>query len=94
LHIAKSGSRFKVLENYEYKGKTLILLLHLTDDEGWEVFKNNIMDIDSDIVSSSIERFKDKSFKEPVPELSSKDWLDRCEFPVGIDESGNCFVVE
>lgn len=94
LPIAKSGSRFKVLENYEYKGKTLILLLHLPDDEGWEVFKNNIMDIDSDIVSSSIERFKDKCFKEPVPELSTKDWLDRCEFPVGIDESGNCFAVE
>jgi hypothetical protein len=94
LHVATSGSRFKVLENYEYNGKTLILLLHLPDDEGWKVFEKNKINIDDSIVDSSIERFKEKCFKDPVPELSTKDWLERCQFPIGMDESGNLFAVE
>ena len=93
LHVAKSDSRFKVLENYEYKGKTLILLLHLPDN-GWKVFEKIKINIDVDITPDSIKRFKNKCLKEPIPELGSKDWLERCQFPIGMDENGNWFTVE
>ena len=94
LHVSKSGSRFKVLENYECKGKTLILLLHLPDDETWKLFEKIKINIDDDITASSIERFEEKCLKDPIPELATIDWLQRCQFPVGMDEGGNWFAVE
>ncbi len=93
LHVAKSDARFKVLENYEYKGKTLILLLHLPDN-GWKVFEKIKINLDVNITSDAIERFKDKCLKEPIPDLSSNDWLERCQFPIGMNENGNWFSVE
>jgi len=93
LHVAQAGSIFKVLEKYEHEGKTLILLLHLPDD-GWRIFKDIKIDIDDDIVASSIERFKDKCFQKPIPELSTNDWLERCKFPIGMNADGNRFSVE
>lgn len=39
LHVANSGSRFKVLGTHIYKGKTAIVLLHLLDDDSWKIYK-------------------------------------------------------
>lgn len=94
LHVAKRDSRFKILENYEYNGKRLILLLHLPDDESWRIFSEIKLNIDEELVASCIERFKSKCEEEPIPELAKKDWLDRCSFPIGMDDEGNIFDVE
>ena len=94
LHVARSGSRFKVLENYEYHGKTLILLLHLPDDESWKIFQEIQLSIDEELVENCIERFKNKCFEKPIPELAKKDWLERCAHPIGMDENGNIFDIK
>jgi hypothetical protein len=39
LCVAQSGARFKVLGTHVHNGKTLILLLHLPDDESWELIR-------------------------------------------------------
>lgn len=94
LHTAKSGSRFKVLNNYKYNGKRLILLLHLPDSESWAMFKELKLNIDEELVANCIDRFKNKCEKEPIPELANEDWLKRCAFPIGMDEDGNLFDLE
>lgn len=38
LCVADHESRFKVLDVYEYEGKTQITLLHLLDDDRWRIF--------------------------------------------------------
>ena len=94
LHVAKSGSRFKVLNNFEYNGKRLILLLHLPEDDSWKIFREIEINIDEELVENCIERFKNKCEEEPITELAKEDWLDRCSFPIGMDEDGNIFDVE
>ncbi len=94
LHIATIDSRFKVLSTYEFNGKTLILLLHLPDDESWKIFREIKLNIDDQLVENCIERFKNKCEADAVPELTSNNWLERCSFPIGMDEDGNLFDVE
>ena len=94
LCVANRDSRFKVLTNYEYNGKTLILLLHLPDDEDWKMFINTKISIEDDIIETSIERFKNKCNADIIPELATKEWLDRCIFPIGLDDNGNYFELE
>jgi len=94
LHVAKSGSRFKVLSNFEYHGKTLILLLHLPDDESWKLFTEIELNIDEELVENCIARFKNKFEEEPIPELAKEDWLERCAFPIGMNEDGGLFDVD
>lgn len=91
LHIAKRDSHFKILANYTYFDKSMILLLHLPDDDRWKFFINISSEIDSQLIESSIERFKSKCHKSPIPELISKQWLERCSFPVGMSENGVFF---
>lgn len=38
LCVADHESRFKVLDVYEYEGKTQITLIHLLDDDRWRIF--------------------------------------------------------
>lgn len=91
LCVANRDSRFKVLDIYEYEGKTQILLLHLPEDYRWKYFENTKFSIEDDLIRDSRERFKNKCLTEPVPELATQEWLDRCSFPIGMDEEGNFF---
>lgn len=94
LCVANRDSRFKVMAQHEYSGKTLILLLHLPDDEDWKMFKNVVINIEEDMIVSSIERFENKCTLEAIPELSTQEWLERCSFPIGLDNEGNFFELE
>ena len=90
MYVANLGSHFLVLEVHEYSGKTLILLLHLPDDDDWKMFQTvSIGNLKEELVASSIERFENKCNIEAVPELTTDEWLDRCSFPLGIDSEGN-----
>ena len=91
LHIGQRDSHYKILDIYEYKGKTQITLLHLPDDERWKMFENTVFDIEEKIIGMTRQRFENKCCAEPIPELSTPEWLDRCAFPLGMDENGNLF---
>ena len=94
LCVAKRDSHFKVLTIHEYCGKTLILLLHLPDDEDWKMFQNVKINIEDDMNTTSIERFENKCNLEAIPELATKDWLERCSFPIGLNDNGEFFELE
>ena len=94
LWVARNSSHFKVLDVYSHRGKTQILLLHLPNDERWKVFQNAEFSIEEQLKEKSRQRFVIKSESDPVPELSKKEWLDRCAAPLGMDEGGNLFALD
>ncbi len=94
LHVARANSHFKILDRYEYMGKTQILLLHLPDDERWELFKNVKLSIEDELIESSRRRFEVKSQAEVIPELATQEWLMRVAQPVGIDSKGNFYDLD
>ena len=93
LFVAQRDAHFKVLDIYEHKGKTQILLLHLPDDERWRLFENVELSVEESIVADCRKRFEDKCLLEPIPELAKRDWLDRCVFPLGMSDEGDFFKI-
>ncbi len=100
MHMVDRYSHFKVLDVYEYEGKTQILLLHLPYDKSWRVFKNGeiLQDAASGIEGELIEqgraRFEEALKSDPIPELQSQDWREICQYPIGINEDGEFFDLE
>lgn len=88
LHVANSGSRFKVLGTHIYKGKTAIVLLHLLDDDSWEIYKQCQFSVDETVYKMAIERFEKKCEMPPAAELITQAWLERCKFPIGMTDDG------
>jgi hypothetical protein len=94
LYVANKDSHFKVMVIHQFDRKTLILLLHLPDNEDWKFFQNTKISLEKDMISSSIERFEGKCNLEVIPELATEEWLDRCKFPIGMDDNGILFELE
>jgi len=94
LCIAQSGSHFKVLGQYSFSEKTMVVLLHLPDDDQWKLFQNNHFNIEDQLLQTCIERFEAKCKGVVVPELTTPEWLDRCSFPLGMDDNGNLWELE
>jgi len=94
LCVANRDSHFKVLAVHEYSGKTLIVLLHLPNDDDWKIFQKIRSNIEDDMASSAIERFENKCNLEPIPELTTERWLERCSFPIGVSDEGKYFELE
>lgn len=94
LFVAKNNSHFKVLDVYEFQGKTQILLLHLPDDNRWKMFENMRLSIEDEFVPDCRKRFENKSCGEVIPELATEVWLDRCSFPIGMSDEGEFFTNE
>lgn len=92
LHTAASGSKFKVLDVYEFKGKTQILLLHLIDN--LEDFFVDNDTIDEECVAWARNIFVESFEKEVIEEVNSEEWLERCSFPIGMDNDGNLWKLE
>lgn len=87
LHTAAPNSKFKVLDVYEFNGKTQILLLHLI--ENLEDFFFDDDTIDGEYVDIARKIFEDSFKKEKIEEVNTPEWLERCSFPIGMDNDGN-----
>lgn len=94
LFVATHGAHFKVLDKFEFQARTQILLLHLPDDSRWKMFDNVKLSIEDHLVEDSRDRFKSKIGKDPVPELTTDVWLDRCSAPLGMDDEGKLFDID
>lgn len=94
LCIANRDSHFKVLDIYEHEGKTQILLLHLPDDYRWRWLEDLTIHLPGNLVDDCRSRFLNKAFGEPIPEVTSEDWMERCGFPIGVDMKGKLFSNE
>ena len=89
IHTANHGSRFKVLDVFTVDGKTQILLLHLPD--GFEEVFSNETDIEREFVERERENFINDLKQDIIKELADEIWLERCSFPLGMDEKGNFY---
>lgn len=94
LFVAQHGAHFKVMDIYEYDGKTMILLLHLPDDDRWKIFIDTHINIDDQLIEDCRNRFRNKCNEEVIPELATEEWLARCAAPLGMDDEGNLFPIE
>jgi len=92
LHTAAAGSKFKVLDNYTYNGKTQILLLHLVD--GLEEFFVDDSTINMEYVQNARKIFEESFENQVIPEVNSDEWLERCSFPIGMDDKGNLWSID
>lgn len=91
LFVAQHDAHFKVLDIYEYQGKTQITLLHLPDDERWKLFENVQLSMEEELISTCRQRFESKYSMEVIPELATDEWLARCQFPLGFSNQGDLF---
>ena len=87
LCIMQKDSHFKIRDVYEKHGKIQITLMHLPEDH-WIFFKNVKTNVDEQVVTYARNRFDECLSTKPVPELITSDWLDRCSFPLGMNDSG------
>lgn len=94
LCIAQRDSHFKILDICSSQGKTQILLLHLPDDERWELFKDTKLNLDSQIIKDANTRFLNKCNDKPISELVTKEWLSRCSLPLGMTEEGKFWILD
>ena len=94
LCVAQRDSHFKVMDVFTYDGKTMILLLHLPDDERWKMFIDTHFSIDDQLIEDCRNRFTNKCNEEVIPELATEEWMERCSFPLGMDDKGNLFPLE
>ena len=94
LCVAQKDAHFKVLGQYTSEGKTGIFLLHLPDDESWQLWQKVEFAMDRQLYDMAVERFKNKCTQPPVPELITKAWLDRCDFPLGMSDDGKLWPLE
>ena len=90
LCVANKDSHFKVLDIFKHNGKTQIILLHLPDNS-WEVFLDITINIDDELVEKVRESFKNKINMRLYEELTTDEWLQRCSFPIGINDEGVYF---
>ena len=89
LHTANHGSRFKVLDVFTVDGKTQILLLHLPD--GFEEVFTNETDIEREFVERERENFIRDLKQDIISDLADEIWLERCSFPLGMNDEGEFF---
>ena len=92
-HAADSGSRFLVLDVYASGGKTQVLLLHLPDDERWELYPSLGSPAVRALVPALRRRFEQSRRLRVSPELDD-DWLTTCHDPVGVGEDGAPFPLD
>lgn len=90
LCVMQSDSHFKVLDVYKNQGKTQITLLHLPK-EGWELFKTSFNNVDEQLIEYTRKRFDICLELQPIPELTTDVWIDRCSFPLGVSDEGEYF---
>ena len=89
MHVGKRDSIFKVIDIYTVGGKTQIALLHLPD--GFEEVFENTISLERDLVEKIRLEFEEALKSEPIAELATSEWLERCSFPLGMSDDGEFF---
>ena len=92
LHTANLDSKFKVLDIFTYNEKTQILLLHLIDN--LEDFFVDNDTIDEECVFWARNIFVESFESEMIEDVNSDEWLERCSFPIGMDNEGNLWNLD
>lgn len=92
LVVANKDSHFQVIDIYKKNWKTLITLLHLPDGS-WKTFQWVLLDLNK-LIDTPRQRFEEDLNSDPIPEVTTDEWLDRCKFPLWMDDDWNLFPIE
>jgi hypothetical protein len=90
--LIKANAFFKVLDIYKIGDKTQIFLLEIPAT-AVNIFVNITSNMEIDITKKARKNFDTKIDSEPIPELQTQDWKDKTEFPIGMNEKGECFYI-
>lgn len=90
LVILSSNSFFKVLDVYKVADKTQVFLLQIPET-AVDFFASSTSNIEEDIVKKARESFDTKIKLKPIAELQTKEWRERTEFPIGMNDKGELF---
>lgn len=95
LHTINANSYFKVLDIYQKEGKTQFFLLHIPA-RGIDFYRNTVLKLGGDnleqqIIQKSRISFDQKMGIAIVPELEEQEWINRTNFPIGLDNKNNPF---
>ena len=95
LHTINLNSYFKVLDIYNKDGKVQFLLLHIPA-KAVDFFKNSILNlggqsVEEQIVKKARMSFDKKMEADIIPELEEQEWINRTDFPIGLDNKNNFF---
>ena len=91
--LLSSNAFFKVLDIYKIEDKTQVFLLEIPET-AIDFFASATSNIEEDITKKARESFETKINAELVPELQTKEWKDRTEFPIGMNDKGELFYNE
>lgn len=95
LHTLNANSYFKVLDIYIKDGRTQLLLLHIPA-KGIDFFRNTVIqlggkNLEQQIIEKSRKSLDQKMQMGIIPELEEKEWTERTEFPIGLDNNNQFF---
>lgn len=88
--VLSSNAFFKVLDIYKIGDKTQIFLLEIPSTSV-DFFARVTSNIEEDIIKKARESFNSKINSEPISEHQTKEWKERTEFPIGMNDRGEFF---
>jgi hypothetical protein len=98
LHSINCNSYFKVLDVYKKEGVTQIFLIHIPY-KGIDFFRRTVLklgeqNIEEQIIGKAKESLNQKLQSDIPAALSEKEWIDRTNFPIGLDNKNEFFSLE
>ena len=88
--LLSSNAFFKVLDIYKIGDKTQVFLLEIPET-AVNFFTSTTSSVEVDITKKARDGFEVKINSEPIAELQTKEWKERTEFPIGMNDKGEFF---
>ena len=60
----------------------------------WKIIKEASVSLEASLLEKAVLQFERTYNLSPISELTTKEWLERCAAPLGIDDTGNLFPLE
>ncbi len=98
LHSINCNSYFKILDVYKKENVTQIFLIHIPY-KGIDFFSRTVLklgeqNIEEQIIGKAKDSLNQKLQSEIPSALNEKEWIDRTNFPIGLDNNNEFFTLE
>lgn len=90
LYVIHTHAYFKVLKNFSCKEKSIVLLLHILEEDISFFFEHQIS-IDDTLIQQVKEKMETSLDLPVINELDQEIWYKRVQFPIGIKDNGDYF---
>ncbi len=90
LYILTTHSYFKILGRFRLKGKQIIVLLHIREEDK-DFFKTHEVSMDKNLLNQIKEKLSGLITSPPLKEIDSPLWYKHTNFPIGLKENHTFF---